>query len=151
MAVGEVWSATSQVAPYADGTGIDFCFEFDLGYATVNAVNSGNPLYLVNKMAEVLSVYRPLQYAPFLSNHDQDRVFTQFGEDAGKMKLAAAVYLTLPGVPFIYYGEEVGMVGSGSDPNKRTPMQWTAGANAASPPERRGIRSMQTTRRTMLL
>jgi alpha-amylase len=130
MAVGEVWSATSQVAPYADGTGIDFCFEFDLGYSTISGVNTGNPLYVSNKMTEVVSTYRPLQYAPFLTNHDQDRVFTQFGSDVTKMKLAAAVYLTLPGIPFVYYGEEVGMTGSGSDPNKRTPMQWTAGANA---------------------
>lgn len=130
MTVAEVWSATSQVAPYADGTGVDFCFEFDLGYATINAVNSGNPLYTINKMAEVVSSYRPLQYAPFLTNHDQDRVFTQFGQDVAKMKLAAAIYLTLPGIPFVYYGEEVGMTGSGSDPNKRTPMQWTAGTYA---------------------
>ncbi|MEI6315482.1 MAG: T9SS type A sorting domain-containing protein, partial [Syntrophus sp. (in: bacteria)] len=32
-----------------------------------------------------------------------------------------------PGIPFIYYGEEVGMTGSGADENKRRPMQWTAG------------------------
>ena len=46
------------------------------------------------------------------------------------MKLAAAVYLTLPGVPFMYYGEEVGMIGNGADENKRRPMQWTRDANA---------------------
>jgi len=46
------------------------------------------------------------------------------------MKLAAAVYLTLPGVPFMYYGEEVGMIGNGADENKRRPMQWTHDANA---------------------
>jgi len=35
------------------------------------------------------------------------------------MKLAAAVYLTLPGIPFIYYGEEIAMIGSGRMENKR--------------------------------
>jgi hypothetical protein len=33
-------------------------------------------------------------------------------------------------VPFLYYGEEIGMVGSGDHLNIRTPMQWTSGTNA---------------------
>jgi glycosidase len=130
MTVGEVWSTTTQVAPYADSTRLDFCFEFDLAGAIISGVNSGNPLWVINTMATVLSSYRPLQYAPFLTNHDQDRVFGQLGQDPARMNLAAAVYLTLPGIPFLYYGEEVGMLGSGQDENKRRPMQWTAGPNA---------------------
>lgn len=130
MTVGEVWSSTSQVAPYVDGTKVDYCFEFDLSYSIVNAVNAGNPADISNKMQEVLTSYPYLQYAPFLTNHDQNRAFEQFGSDQTKMKLAAAVLLTLPGVPFMYYGEEVGMIGSGADENKRKPMQWNSGANA---------------------
>jgi hypothetical protein len=38
--------------------------------------------------------------------------------------------MTLPGIPFVYYGEEIGMIGSGDHLNIRTPMQWTDGANA---------------------
>jgi glycosidase len=38
--------------------------------------------------------------------------------------------LTSPGVPFIYYGEEIGMLGQKPDERIRTPMQWTAGASA---------------------
>jgi len=33
--------------------------------------------------------------------------------------------LTLPGLPFIYYGEEIGMTGDKPDPRLRTPMQWS--------------------------
>ena len=40
----------------------------------------------------------------FGSNHDQDRIVSQV-EDIDKAKLVSNIYLTLPGNPFIYYGE----------------------------------------------
>ena len=60
----------------------------------------------------------------FGSNHDQDRIMSQV-EDIDKAKLVANIYLTLPGNPFIYYGEELGMMGKGDDANKREPFIWT--------------------------
>jgi glycosidase len=47
-----------------------------------------------------------------------------------KAKTAAVLYLTMPGVPFIYYGEEIGMLGAKPDEQIRTPMEWSAVANA---------------------
>ena len=63
--------------------------------------------------------------APFLSNHDENRVMDTLNDDF-KMKMAAAMYLTLPGTPFIYYGEELGMKGSGADEKKRQPFTWSS-------------------------
>jgi glycosidase len=50
---------------------------------------------------------------------------SQLGEDPGQARVAASIYLTLPGVPFIYYGEEIGMTGRKPDEQLRTPMQWS--------------------------
>ena len=56
--------------------------------------------------------------------------------DAGKMRAAAAAYLLAPGRPTVYYGEEIGMNGSGRDENKRLPMLWGEEAVVCNPPEK---------------
>jgi glycosidase len=66
----------------------------------------------------------PYRYSPFLSNHDGTRVMTLLGNDIPRAKQAATLLLTLPGVPFVYYGEEIGMTGDKPDERLRTPMQW---------------------------
>jgi glycosidase len=128
--VGEVWSSTASIIPYVQEDRIDACFEFGLAGAILDAVDNGNPVNLEEQLATVQVSYPLLQYGTFLTNHDMDRVFSALSSDMEKMKLAASIYLTLPGVPFIYYGEEVGMTGTGADPNKRRPMQWSGGIHA---------------------
>jgi glycosidase len=55
------------------------------------------------------------------------RVMNQLSTDKEqKAKLAAGILLTAPGVPFIYYGEEIGMSGTKPDELIRTPMQWNS-------------------------
>jgi glycosidase len=128
--VGEVWDETSEVAPYVTGDEIDIAFDFTLAGALLNSVNVADPGPFDQALADVLSAYPPGQFAPFLTNHDQNRVMSQLGGDLAKAKLAASALLTLPGVPFLYYGEEIGMVGEKPDEMIRTPMQWadTTGA-----------------------
>ena len=74
-----------------------------------------------------IAAVNPLAVAvPFLGNHDQGRIAGVLVNDVQQEKQAAALYLLSPGVPFLYYGEEIGMTGSGDDPNKRLPMLWSA-------------------------
>ena len=76
--------------------------------------------------------------APFLSNHDVGRIAGFVSQDENKTKLAGAMNLFMSGSAFIYYGEEIGMVGSGNDPSKRAPMYWNAARDAGTtdlPPE----------------
>ncbi|GAA4383473.1 hypothetical protein GCM10023186_24640 [Hymenobacter koreensis] len=128
--VGEAWSNTASVVPYVLNNRLDVCFEFDLATSIINALRLGNPAGLRNQLNLVEQSYPKLQYATFLTNHDQNRVMGEFSGNMARMKQAAALYLTMPGVPFLYYGEEVGMLGAGVDEDKRKPMQWTAGSQA---------------------
>lgn len=84
----------------------------------------------------------PTSMATMASNHDifaGRRLWDQVEGNLAQYKLAAATYLLLPGTPFIYYGEEVGMSGGRyadgglleGDFQLRTPMSWTADAQTA--------------------
>lgn len=63
-----------------------------------------------------------------LGNHDVNRIASEVNGDASKTKFVAAVQLLLPGMPWIYYGDEIGQLGTGksssSDPNRREAMDW---------------------------
>jgi glycosidase len=124
LTVGEVWDDTSAVAPYVTDDEVDVAFEFTLAGSILSSVNTGDPGAFDAQLGRVLAAYPPGQFAPFLTNHDQDRVVSQLGGDLDRAKLAASILLTLPGVPFVYYGEEIGMVGRKPDELIRTPMQW---------------------------
>lgn len=64
--------------------------------------------------------YRQFQ---MLSSHDTCRANTDFAKDAAFLKAARRLQFTLPGIPMLYYGEEVGMSGM-SDPDNRAGMPW---------------------------
>ncbi len=130
VTVGEVWSGSSVAAGYARGDEFDLVFEFDLAEGMLLSAGLGNTRALADRYAASLRLFRPGQFAAFLSNHDQIRVMQRLGGRLPNARAAAALLLTGPGVPFIYYGEEIGMLGGKPDPDIRTPMQWTGGAQA---------------------
>lgn len=126
--VGEVWADVSIVAPYLKG--IPALFNFDMGGAIIKAVNEEKGGQLAEKHKEILDAYKGVNpdYIDntFLTNHDQDRVLSSVNGNIGKAKVAASILLTLPGSPYIYYGEEIGMIGKKPDPFIREPFIWDA-------------------------
>lgn len=138
LLVGENWIDTATIAEYfgsADsvtrGDALPCNFDFPLAAALVEGVRTGDARGIAGVLREVARLYPPRALdAPFLTNHDMTRVATQLRGETGKLQAAAAALLTLPGVPFLYYGEEIGMEnGPGrEDPFKRTPMAWDASA-----------------------
>jgi len=141
MIVGEIWTSTETVSEYVRKGAVDLAFEFDLAGAILDAAASGTKDKLEYTLRNVGESYPPNQFASFITNHDQDRVATVLRQDPAKLRLAAALLLTGPGVPFLYYGEEIGQVGAKPDELIRNPMPWNGGANggftaAARPWER---------------
>jgi len=134
LLVGENWTDTATIAPYfgstAEVTGGDelpLNFDFPLAAAIVEGVRSGDPAPIAATLASIAELYPPgVLDAPFLTNHDMIRIASQLDGDERRLGTAAALLLTLPGVPFLYYGEEVGVAnGPGrDDTQKRTPMPW---------------------------
>lgn len=123
VTVGEAWASTDKVKKYSDGDGLDFCFEFDLAEAMLTTASSGSVAGIKSQLEEVINTYPFLQYGTFLTNHDMNRVMNRLGSEK-KAKIAADLLFTLPGIPYVYYGEEIGMRGAKPDENIRTPMQW---------------------------
>jgi glycosidase len=103
---------------------MDAVFEFDLASAMIDAARDGDAKRIIDAQAKVRALYPPNQYGRFLSNHDQTRVMTRLRDDEASGQVAAVMLLTGPGIPFIYFGEELGMTGDKPDENLRTPMQW---------------------------
>jgi glycosidase/outer membrane protein assembly factor BamB len=134
--VGEAWDKTPEMVKYV-GDEVDIVFEFDLAQAILDAVWRGDNGGLVQAQKLVLDSYPKGQYGIFLTNHDQNRVMNQLRNNVPSAHVAATLLLTNPGVPFIYYGEEIGMRGAKPDERIRTPMQWdetaTAGFTTGTP------------------
>ncbi|MFT4740607.1 MAG: alpha-amylase [Marivirga sp.] len=139
--VGEVWAPASLVKQFAKG--LPALFNFDLAGSIQQAVIEERNIAatiegprwvtleeenLVDNLIAQRKVYQAANAdyhdATFLSNHDQNRIMSNLKGDVAKAKLAASILLTLPGSPYIYYGEEIGMLGMKPDPNIREPMIW---------------------------
>ncbi|HEX7021055.1 MAG TPA: alpha-amylase family glycosyl hydrolase [Gemmatimonadaceae bacterium] len=127
--VGEVWDSIGAQLPYYPDQ-LDDYFTFEASDAIINAVNSGSATRLLGPFERMQASEPPTRWSPFLKNHDETRTLTALNGDVGRAKQAATLLLTLPGLPFVYYGEEIGMTGDKPDERIRTPMQWTTGPAA---------------------
>jgi len=146
--VAEVWENFNQITAYYE-SGITSIFNFAFGNSDgkiAKVLQGAGNASVVTTYATALqkadTAYRDMNPdyidAPFLSNHDVGRIAGFAGRDENKMKMAAAMNLFMGGSVFIYYGEEIGMLGSGNDPSKRAPFYWNAARDNGTtnpPPE----------------
>jgi alpha-amylase len=125
ITVGEADDTTAEVVKYVVDDAIDLGFEFDLADDIIASVLARNTRDISRRLTRGLRNYPYGQWASFLTNHDQPRLITQLNGRIEQNKIAATILLTIPGSPFLYYGEELGMPGGKPDPRLRTPMHWT--------------------------
>jgi glycosidase len=128
--IGEIWDSKEVIAPYLEKS-FQSAFNFDLAEKIIAAADSEVATELARTLQIMNAEYRQASGgkfvdAPFLTNHDQSRVMSVLGENVDKAKMAAGMLLTLPGTPYLYYGEEVGMVGEKPDEKIRLPFPWNS-------------------------
>jgi alpha-amylase len=148
LLVGEVWSDSKDILPYygstarvAGGDELPMLFYFPLAEAMLDSLLYGDAARLAARLEEVSTTMpKGVLTAPFLANHDQLRVATRLEGQEARVRVAPALLLTLPGTPFLYYGEEIGLPNGPKeegDPGKRRPMPWndtqTAGFTPGKP------------------
>lgn len=125
--VGEVWDLPQVAGPYLEN-GLHSTFNFDLADDILRAARSERGGSLVPKLIRSLSIFERYSTdfvdSTFITNHDMNRVMSELRGNVDQGKMAASILLTLPGSPFIYYGEEIGMQGAKPDEHIREPMRW---------------------------
>ncbi len=130
LLVGEAWAANAIAAKYHGNGGLNMTFDFDLASAVLTSLQAGDAHMLAQVLCAEDSVF-PADAArgTFLTNHDMVRIATQLANGPDS-RLAAALLFALPGTPWVYYGEEIGLLNGagGGDEAKRQPMQWSADA-----------------------
>jgi glycosidase len=126
--IGEVYSVKrEEVAPYTKG--LPSLFNFEIGRDIIRVINAGkDSTHLAETYQEQYDYFHNVSSdfldSPILTNHDQNRILSELGGDVSKGKVAASILLTLPGAPYIYYGEELGMLGRKPDEFIREPFPW---------------------------
>lgn len=134
--VGETWyHSWDDISFYYSA--LESNFNFVLTEEIIGMAN-GMTRDIITELTNALQIYQrasnargntPVIDSIMIGNHDMDRVITRLDNDERKAKLAANLLFTLPGTPFIYYGDELGQEGQQPDDNRREPFDWYAEAD----------------------
>ncbi|MBS6661535.1 MAG: alpha-amylase [Prevotella histicola] len=112
----------------------------DYKFCYFDKAGKGEVMEFVDNFSKAYNATKNLGYIAIPSaNHDYQRPNIGTRNTPDQLKVAMTFFLTMPGVPFIYYGDEIGMKyqmdlpskeGSNERAGTRTPMQWTSGPTA---------------------
>ena len=137
--VGEAWTGLNVIAEYY-ASDLDSFFLFPAsqaeGYVAKSLFGRSPASAYVKNLKLVYEAIPDGILAPFMSNHDTGRTIPaiQGRGNPEKAKFTEGILNMIGGATFTYYGEEIGMVGAGEDPNKRIAMYWNDADMTQNPP-----------------
>lgn len=125
LIIGEVWH---DGLPWLRGDQFDGVMNYVLRDIVLAGVIDGfDPLERTAERLTRLALRYPPAAAQaslnLLGSHDTERLWTRAGGRIDAIEAAMALQFMWPGIPMIYYGDEIGMEG-GNDPDCRRPMRW---------------------------
>ncbi|ACO45628.1 alpha-amylase family glycosyl hydrolase [Deinococcus deserti] len=133
LAEAFVTGSASQIKPYYDA-GFDSAFNFPLRSALVSSIaKAGSMDTLASSVQDymgTLGLNRALLTVNLLDNHDVPRFLNEPGfgvaedEIRRRYHMALGALMTLPGIPQLYYGNEIAMYGGGDPDNRRDMPSW---------------------------
>ena len=127
--VGEVWTQSATVASYLGGDQLDAAFDFDTTAALRKSVELQTATFVRDALCAGAGANGRLQR--FAGNHDMERL-ADVATTLAWRRLSLGLTLLLPGTPWIYQGDELGLP-SGDQPGDqrfRLPLPWAPGAPA---------------------
>ena len=128
LILGEATGVPEWLARYAGR--LDAIYDFDLAYYIREALGRGrmSAAAFATWLDGHDHAYEGLALATLLDNHDMNRLLWVANGNVDRVKLAATLLMTLPGMPVIYYGTEVGLSqrydGAIENAEARLPMLW---------------------------
>ncbi len=146
--IGELFDGNPSLVSFFQGgasrfdgidSGIDALFDFPLFFPMRRAFGESRSIREVASMQAHDWLYpHPEKLVTFLGLHDVARFMNENGASQAGLKLAFTFLMTSRGIPMIYYGDEIGMLG-GIDPDNRRdfPGGWKEDPNNCFLPEGR--------------
>lgn len=129
--ISEIWRDAGTIAYHLEG--MDTAFNFDLSENIISGIKNGDARSIERLIVNIFNQYKIYKAdfvdSIFITNHDMNRAMSQFGNNEVYAKTAAHMLFTLPGVSWVYYGEELGMTGVKPDENLREPFKWSEDLN----------------------
>ncbi|HVJ09206.1 MAG TPA: alpha-amylase family glycosyl hydrolase [Acidisarcina sp.] len=125
--VGEVFNADPTITSFFAGgvaqrgidTGLDTPFDFPMYFAIRDVLAHDKPMSELSGVLRQDHLYpHPERLVDFIGNHDTKRFLSEANASPARLKLAFGLLATLRGMPTIYSGDEIAMLG-GEDPDNR--------------------------------
>ncbi|MBE6023075.1 MAG: DUF3459 domain-containing protein [Cellulosilyticum sp.] len=130
--VGEAWDSDNPLEDYVQpfDTKFNFTLQSNVLYAIKNGISiTSHGDDLATSLQTLRDTYNTVDTnyidGIFAANHDQDRIMSSVAGIKPMARLFPHIYMTLPGNPYLYYGEELGMRGSKPDELIRLDFKWT--------------------------